>query len=46
MRLPRMSTRRWMIAVAVVAVMLATALFHRHLNLRERGDWERRCGEF
>ena len=42
MRLPRMTTRRWMIAGAVVAVMLApdiaAALFRRHLRLRKRGD--------
>ena len=43
MRLPRMTTRRWMIAVAVVAVMLAaSALFRRHLSLRERDDYHAR----
>jgi hypothetical protein len=37
MRLPRMTTRRWMIAVAILAVGLATdALFRRHLALRQR----------
>jgi hypothetical protein len=40
MRLPRMTTRRWMIAVAAVAVMFAAAsFFRRHLSLRERGDY-------
>src|SRR5262245_15175365 len=41
MRLPRMTTRRWMIAVAVVAVMpdAAAALFRRHLSLRERAAY-------
>jgi hypothetical protein len=35
-----MTTRRWMIAVAAVAVMLAAAAhFRRHLILRERGDY-------
>ena len=43
MRLPRMTTRRWMIAVAVVGVMLAAAaLFRRHLTLRELGDYHAR----
>jgi hypothetical protein len=43
MRLPRMTTRRWMIAAAVVAVMLAAAaFFRRHLSLRERGDYHAR----
>ena len=43
MRFPRMTTRRWMAAVAVVAVMLAAAaLFRRHLSLRERGDYHER----
>jgi hypothetical protein len=38
-----MTTRRWMIAVAAVAVMLAAvALFRRHLSLRERGDYHAR----
>jgi hypothetical protein len=45
MRLPRMTTRRWMIAVAVVAVMLAATLFRRHLRLRERGDYHARQEE-
>jgi hypothetical protein len=40
MRFPRMTTRRWMVAVAVVAVMLAAAvLVRRYLSLRERGDY-------
>jgi hypothetical protein len=46
MRLPRMTTRQWMIAAAVVAVMLApeiaAALFRRQLTLRERGDYHAR----
>jgi hypothetical protein len=43
MRCPRMTTRRWMVAVAVVAVMLAAAaLFRRHLSLLERGDYHER----
>jgi hypothetical protein len=43
MRLPRMTTRRWMNAVAVVAVLLAaTVLFSRHLRLRGRGDYHER----
>jgi hypothetical protein len=46
MRVPRMTTRRWMIAVAVMAVMLAAAaaLFRRRLGLRERGDYHARRG--
>jgi hypothetical protein len=41
MRLPRMTTRRWMIAVAILAVGLATtvALFRRHLALRQRAAY-------
>jgi hypothetical protein len=43
MRVPRMTTRRWMIAAAVVAVMLApdiaAALFRRHLALRQRAAY-------
>jgi hypothetical protein len=43
MRLPRMTTRRWMMAVAVVAVMLAApAIFRRHLSLRDQGDYHAR----
>jgi hypothetical protein len=43
MRFPRMTTRRWMVAVAVVAVMLAAAaLFRRHPSLCERGDYHER----
>ena len=43
MRLPRMTTRRWMVSVAVLAVGLAAAaLFRRHLILRERGDYHAR----
>jgi hypothetical protein len=43
MRLPRMTTRRWMIAVAIVAIALATVLLsHRHLWMGERGDYHER----
>ncbi len=43
MRLPRMTTRRWMVVVAIAAVMLAAAaLFRRHLRLCERGDYHER----
>jgi hypothetical protein len=35
-----MTTRRWMVAVAVVAVTLAAGiLFRRHRSLRERADY-------
>ena len=43
MRRSRMTTRRWMIAAAVVAVMLApdiaAILFRRHLALRQRAAY-------
>jgi hypothetical protein len=47
MRLPRMTTRRWMVAVTVVAVALAAGmLFRRHRFLRERADhYEKRARE-
>jgi hypothetical protein len=38
-----MTTRRWMIAVAIVAITLAAVLlFRRHLWMRERGDYHER----
>ena len=39
MRLPRMTTRRWMIAVAILAVGLATVAHHRGLGLRQRAAY-------
>ena len=39
MRLPRMKTRRWMIAVAILAVGLATVAHHRGLGLRQRAAY-------
>jgi hypothetical protein len=39
MRLPRMTTRRWMIAVAIFAVGLATVAHFRGLVLRQRAAY-------
>jgi hypothetical protein len=40
MFLPRMTTRRWMIAVAAVALLLwATTLISRVVVFRHRSDW-------
>ena len=41
MRLPRMTTRRWMVAVAILAVGLeaTAALFRRLLALRQRAAY-------
>ena len=39
MRLPRMTTRRWMIAVAILAVGLATVAHFRGLALRQRAAY-------
>lgn len=40
MRLPRMTTRRWMVAVVVVAFALAAGvLYRRHWHFRERADF-------
>ena len=41
MRLPRMTTRQWMIAVAILAVGpdATVALFRRHLALRQRAAY-------
>jgi hypothetical protein len=39
MRLPRMTTRRWMIVVAILAVGLADVGRRRHLALRQRAAY-------
>jgi hypothetical protein len=39
MRLPRMTTRRWMVAIAVVAVGLADVGRRRHLALLQRAAY-------
>ena len=39
MRLPRMTTRRWMIAMAIFAVGLATVAHFRGLALRQRAAY-------
>jgi hypothetical protein len=39
MRLPRMTTRRWMIAVAVVAFV--AGLIQRHNNFQQLAAWHR-----
>ena len=39
MRLPRMTTRRWMVVVAVLSVGLATVAHHRGLVLRQRAAY-------
>jgi hypothetical protein len=43
MRLPRMTTRRWMIAVAIVGLILGAVSTHRSFRLWNTADahWER-----
>ena len=38
MRLPRMTTRRWMIAVAVAAVVLGAITWYRKLSSGDREE--------